>query len=199
MKEDNRLIVALAGRRIDAQDEQQSRFPLTSVKNVKSKLAIYFKAHSVAALVCSGACGADLLALEVAQEQHIYCRLILPFEPPLFRLKSVVDRPGEWGARFDKVLQHLQSHPASGQLVCLHFSEQDAQAYKKANHAILAEAQLLSQQLGFFVKATEPITTVALGALIVWDGRAKSHGDATEHFKSAAMLLGFKVDQLLTT
>ena len=47
-------------------------------------------------LVCSAACGADLIALQAAGRVSLRRRIVLPFEPSRFRDSSVVDRPGDW-------------------------------------------------------------------------------------------------------
>src|SRR6476646_7796432 len=61
------LTAALAGRRIDAADSEKSRFPLANVSLVRDRLRELFIKRGVDTLVCSAACGADLVALEVAE------------------------------------------------------------------------------------------------------------------------------------
>src|SRR5438552_4042532 len=94
------IIVALAGRRIDAEGAP-ARFPLDQAPRVRERLDALLLELRPAALVCSAACGADLLALEAAAALNIPARIVLPFEPGRFRTSSVVDRPGDWGPRFD--------------------------------------------------------------------------------------------------
>ena len=60
------LGIALAGRRVDAADASEPRFPLASVPLVRDRLHAFFTERPAAALVSSAACGADLVALEVA-------------------------------------------------------------------------------------------------------------------------------------
>jgi hypothetical protein len=55
-------IVALAGRRIDAQDADPPRFPLEAVSTVRQRLADLLVQERTVALVCSAACGSDLIA-----------------------------------------------------------------------------------------------------------------------------------------
>ena len=61
-------IVALAGRRIDAPGAAPPRFPVDNVEKVRSRLVEAFARLNVVHLVCSGACGADLVALEAAEQ-----------------------------------------------------------------------------------------------------------------------------------
>ena len=63
----------------------------------------------VRVLVCSAASGADLLALGVASEMGIRRRVLLPFARALFRETSVADRPGDWGERYDRVLNEVRT------------------------------------------------------------------------------------------
>lgn len=71
-------IAALAGRRIDPQDADDLRFPLSEAEHVVHKLLRRFRQERVVRLVCSAACGADILALEAANELAIPATVILP-------------------------------------------------------------------------------------------------------------------------
>src|SRR5689334_16384562 len=97
-------IIALAGRRIDTPDTDPPRFPLGGVPLVRRRLAELFRVERATALVCSAACGADLVALEEAERLGIRRRIVLPFPPERFRETSVVDRPGDWGSAFDRLV-----------------------------------------------------------------------------------------------
>lgn len=97
-------VVVLAGRRTDAATAATKRFPLSNVPFVKQHLHRLFQTEGFTMLICAAACGADLLALEVAGELGISTHIILPFAPELFRLTSVVDRPGDWGPRYDQLI-----------------------------------------------------------------------------------------------
>src|SRR6267378_3813558 len=104
MSEDRRglanVVVALAGRRIDLPGTQPPRFPLDNIGTVGRRFAEALdKVHAVA-LVCSAACGADLVALEQAERLGLRRRIVLPFRRERFRSTSVTDRPGDWGPLF---------------------------------------------------------------------------------------------------
>ena len=60
------MIVALAGRRIDAPGADAERFPLAAVELVRERLHNLLSEKGASTLVCSAACGADLLALAAA-------------------------------------------------------------------------------------------------------------------------------------
>ena len=98
-------VAALAGRRIDAPDAKEARFPLANVARVRERIAAVLRQHQVAALVASAACGADLIALDEAARLGARRRIVLPFPVDKFREKSVTDRPGDWGALYDRLVR----------------------------------------------------------------------------------------------
>lgn len=182
------MIVALAGRRIDAPDADPPRFPLSSVDLVRGRLHRLLSEKEAKALVCSAACGADLLALAVAGDLGIQRRVVLPFVPERFRETSVVDRLGDWGSLFDAVCSEVSEQ---GDLVILGCSENDATAYSAASRAILEEAMKLQT----LYKSTDkqPLLTV-----IVWEGDARGDDDETAAFARDARSRGFAVEEILT-
>lgn len=109
-------IVVLSGRRVDARDAGVRRFPLDAVAKVGESIRRLFVERTASALVCSAACGGDLVALEQAAALGITRRVVLPFESARFRTPSVVDRPGDWGPAFDRVVDEVS---AAGDLVVL--------------------------------------------------------------------------------
>src|SRR3954454_21697157 len=97
-------VVALAGRRMDAPGTEPPRFPLENVPVVRQRLAAMLAKESAVALGFSAACGANLIALEEAERLALRRRIVLPFSPERFRETSVVDRPGDWGPVFDRLI-----------------------------------------------------------------------------------------------
>src|SRR5882757_8992673 len=87
-------VLALAGRRIDAPETEPPRFPLKNVPMVRERLAALLAAEHAEALVCSAACGADLIALEEAERLGLRRRIVLTFPPNRFCVASLTDRPG---------------------------------------------------------------------------------------------------------
>jgi hypothetical protein len=180
-------VIALAGRRIDAEGSDPPRFPLMNVPVVRKRLAAVFSAESIVALVCSAACGADLIALEEAERVGCKRRIVLPFSRERFRATSVVDRPGEWGPVFDRLVAAVD---AADDLVVLDggAAGDEAAAYAAANEAIIREAQALARVGG-------PRRSVAV---VVWEGAARAEGDATEDFRRLAAAAGFEARAVLT-
>jgi hypothetical protein len=179
-------VIALAGRRIDKPGAQAPRFPLERVEAVEQRLSRLFREEEASALVCSAACGADLIALQVAGALKLRRRVVLPFAPEWFRRSSVTDRPdARWGLLFDEVIAAVR---ATGDLVVLSGAEDDEAAYAAANEAILRETRaLLSTQLG-----------VSGLAVLVWEGHPKAHEDATEAFSHLATSAGLPVREVHT-
>jgi hypothetical protein len=175
-------VAALAGRRIDAPDAAQPRFPLSRMPEVRQALAELLHGKKVVALVSSAACGADLLALDVAMQAGIRFRVVLPFGRARFRRTSVIDRPGEWGPLFDRV---IAAADAGGQLIELAHDGEENQAYLLATDAILAEAQKLAQGARAM-------------AIVVWEGSPRGADDATEAFRQRSRSAGMEEFQILT-
>jgi len=174
-------LLALAGRRIDAADAELRRFPPENAALVRRRLQALMAAHEPKALVCSAAGGADLLALDAALDRAMRVRVILPFDRVRFREASVIDRPGDFGRLFDRILDVVE---ARGDLVLVEGSA-GADSYRAANVAILEEAVTLA-------KPDPPV------AVIVWDGRSQGADDHTAAFGSAARARGWTVMEVPT-
>lgn len=183
-----RAVIALAGRRIDPPGADTPCFPLDSVPLVRQRLADLLAGERVGALVCSAACGADLVALEEAERLGLRRRIVLPFAPARFRDSSVVDRPGDWGPLFDRL---IAAAAASGDLVVLdEAGGGDDAAYAAANAAIVREAVALAENA--------PDGPCRKLAAIVWEGKARSGTDATDGLRSIAAAAGFAERFVLT-
>ncbi len=184
------IVVALAGRRIDA-DGAPVRFPLKQAPSVKGRLTRLLRALQPDALVCSAACGADLLAIEAAMALKIPVTIVLPFAPEQFRETSVVDRPGNWGLRFDAVMKRATSGATADRI---HVIEppagRDDDAYQEATDVILDDAQKLAGEA-----AGEESELVAV---VVWEGASRGEGDLTEYFRQGALKRGFTEKVILT-
>src|SRR5262245_52110419 len=61
-----RMVVALAGRRIDAPRAAMPRFPLERRSAVRRRIRVQLELLGADVLVSSAACGADLLAQDIA-------------------------------------------------------------------------------------------------------------------------------------
>src|SRR5258708_23324677 len=101
------MIVTLAGRRIDPLNAPVARFPVENSAEVREQLVHLLQEQGATALVCSAACGADLLGLEAAGTLGLRRRVVLSFAPERFRATSVTDRPGEWGPLYDRIIAEV--------------------------------------------------------------------------------------------
>lgn len=177
----NLSVAALAGRRIDSKDSGKKRFPLTEAENVAKKLFQHFQNEKVKHLFCSAACGADIIAIEVANELGIPCTIVIPFTRKIFKKTSVLDRPGDWGDRFDRLINTVQEN---NKLIQLGFNPDDVTAFSKTNSWILSNAlkSELPQKLAF----------------VVWEGQPRGNDDFTAEFLDSAHSQGFKTKSILT-
>ncbi len=191
------IIVALAGRRVDAPNAEEPRFPLENTEKVRKCISDLLMKHNATMLICSAACGADLLALDAAGELGLQRRIIIPFERDRFREISVTDRPGNWGGMFDRISKEVE---AAGDLVILNKNDQDEAAFMAANKAIINEALSFACSSAKEEKATENISEDKLLAMIVWDGIPRDEGatDMTEAFMHEARKHGFAIAEIRT-
>lgn len=87
----------LAGRLIDAEGDLRGRFPQQNIAEVAERIRqelMKLQAEGVKTLVCSGANGADLLAITVAQELGMEVVIVLPGDAESFFPGSVAGRKG---------------------------------------------------------------------------------------------------------
>lgn len=174
-------IAALAGRRIDSQEADDVRFPLAEEEHVLHKLLRRFRQEHVVRLVCSAACGADILALEAANELAIPATVILPFAPNIFRKISVTDRPGDWGERFDRLMKAALDRD---DLIQLGFDPSHKHAFSATNHRIIET-----------VLGSEIPRRLAFA---VWEGRSRGEDDSTAEFLKMALSQGYEKRTVLT-
>jgi hypothetical protein len=185
-------VVALGGRRIDPEPSLTPRFPFNQVDRVGMEIADQLRCTHAVALVCSAACGADLIALETAQKMGLRTRIILPFSVARFRETSVVDRPRPefWGALFDRVASVARAH---GDLVELDVAESD-HAYLAVNAVVIDEARKLAG-IKDHGQSSGPLQLIAL---VVWEGASRGADDNTKKFVELAQDSGFRIEQVLT-
>ncbi len=176
------MIIALAGRRVDAENAEERRFPLGNVPAVRTRVRTMLEQQGATAVVSSAACGADLIALSEAGSLGLRRRIVLPFERGRFRKTSVTDRPGDWGGLYDEVLNQVES---AGDLVVLGV-DGDA-AYSATNDSILDEAEALARSLG-----------ACVSAVLIWDGKPRGGHDLTFEFGEAGRNRGMTVTEVPT-
>jgi hypothetical protein len=174
---DANTVVALAGRRIDAAGAPDPRFPAENVGRVRQELEALFQKEKATHLVSSAACGADIVALEVAAHLGLEARIILPFDAARFRETSVVDRGTEWGPRYDAVIARARQvtvvDPVDG--------DHDA-AYAAVTLRIIEQTRDLAG-----ARSSKAL------AVAVWDDKPRSDTDATKDFLDKAVGAGLAV------
>ena len=179
------MIIALAGRRVDAEGQIPARFPSTdeAVDRVRHRIRTTLLSLQAQVLVSSAACGADLLALDEAGKLGLRRRVVLPFDRAKFRSKSVTDRPGDWGLLYDAILDDVQ---ARGDLVTVSATSGDS-PYQRTNHRVVREALSIGRA------TNQPVEAVR-----VWEGSSRGKGDLTEEFGTYSEQLGVHVCEVLT-
>lgn len=172
-------VVVSAGRRVDAPDASTPRFPPQSVPAVRARIDQYLQQHGPSAIVCSAACGADLLLLRAAQEDEVPRYVLLPSSPEEFRKSSVTDRSGDWGAIYDEILRES--------CVEVHEVPDGQEGYLEVNRRLLDKAQTLSAELG-----------TSITALVIWNQESRGEDDVTAHFLGEAKQRNFPVSEIST-
>ena len=167
--------------------------PLERVEAVAEKLGQEFARLKASTLICSAACGADLIALRVAKDRGMRRRIVLPFGPALFREKSVTDRHGnekwDWGKLFDELCGEARG--SNDMVVTERTVGDDTAAYKKANERIFEEAKVLRAAAG-------EETAAGGAAIVVWEGSPRGEDDLTMEFAERARAAGYQVIPVLT-
>ena len=179
------MIIAIAGRRIDDPKAEIARFPIASRASVEQRLKALFVEQRASGIVCAAACGADLIALDVAGSLGLKRHIILPAPLDEFRRTSVVDRPGQWGPLFDRIIDQLS---VTQNVTVLENLPEGDQRYEEGNHGILNAA----------VRLSFAYPEAGLLAAVVWDGRPRGAGDITAHFLAEAQARGISVMEVST-
>jgi len=179
------LIVALAGRRIDAPGSPE-RFPLIHRELVLGRIGDLFRRRGAKWLVASAACGADLLAHQAGLVQGLRCRVVLPFERERFKATCVLDRPGSWGNLFDRV---CDAAAARGDLLIRGDGAGGEVTYRRANAALLDEAEEVARESG---------TGEEVLAVVVWDVAPRGKGDISADFADQAVRRGLPLEEVPT-
>jgi hypothetical protein len=186
------MIVAVAGRRIDASDAEVPRFPLARVDVVRTGISEQLQRLGARGVISSAACGTDLLALEVAGALGLRRRIVLPFGRALFRETSVTDRPGDWGPLYDRICDEVA---AAGELVELGYAPEGERTYAETNVQIIKQALALGRAEA--ATQTSPQWPNAM-ALLVWEGALRGPDDLTAHFGRLAHASGMAIVEVPT-
>ena len=177
------MIVVVAGRRIDAPDSENTKFPLSEVPRVKAEIRALFLEHQVSAMVSSAACGADLLALSEAGKLGLSRRIVLPFSREQFRRRSVTDRPGDWGPLYDRVTDEVSSQ--EDLIIVSDFGANDP--YRAVSSRLVAEAVALGLQV-----------KQSVAGVVVWDRIVRRAPDYTAELRAEVRRRGLPVFEVRT-
>jgi len=185
-------VLAITGRRIDADDAEQARFPLEQAPAVQQAIISAMRDMRIEAVVSSAACGADLLALSAASELNIPFWIVLPFDRARFHETSVVDRDGDWGPIFDQRMDDAERRNA---VLLMDSVDDEPEAFGLALAEILDLATTLAHR-----DEGEPSTkrTGQVTAMVVWDGASRGDDDFTAAFIEEARQRGILTRQLTT-
>jgi len=165
-------VLAVSGRRIDPEGADQPGFPAGNEALVALRIRNMMLSTSAKVVVCSGACGTDILALEAAAQLDLGRRMVLPFSREKFRATSVADRGEDWGRRFDAILQQLPGQ----HIIELSLPQSSEQAYPAANCEILDRAEGLASVAGLRALA-----------MVAWNGISRGPTDWTDQFRKLAV------------
>jgi hypothetical protein len=179
-------VVAFAGRRIDAPEARPLRFALADVPLVTERVRDAFVRCAARALVCSAACGGDLIALEIAAERGLDAYIVLPFDAERFRATSVVDRPGDWGSRYDRAIERARKRGRL-EIVSAARNHSDDEAYAAVSDRILGCALALGGG------------TAGVIAVAAWEGRPRGDGDLTWRLLREAQRAGVETESIQTS
>jgi hypothetical protein len=177
------IVYALAGRRPDRTDAEAQRFPIGNRSLVGERVESLFAVRQADALVASAACGADLIALDVAGRLGMRRHVVLPFGRVKFRETSVTDRPGDWGADYDRVIAAVET---AGGLTELGMTQDGDEPYLRTNEAIIEQAGALAGDGG------------TARICLVWEGKPRGANDITFQLADTARARGWPVDEVLT-
>jgi hypothetical protein len=177
------MVIVAAGRRVDAPDATVERFPPRNVPLVRDAILAFLKSRNPHAAIAAAACGADLLFLEAAGKLGIRRQILIPGSKESFRESSVVDRPGDWGELYDRIIAEVE---ATGRLRTLDVPK-GQEGYLAANAALLDAASSAATARG-----THPL------ALVIWNGESRGDDDVTAQFRTEAGKRGFPVEDILT-
>jgi tetratricopeptide (TPR) repeat protein len=171
-------VLAVAGRRVDAEGAETPRFARGDVAVVTRRIRDMLKELAPREVIASAAAGVDLIALDQAAALSIPTRVLLPFDRDRFRASSVADRGDSWTALYDDVL----SGPAQIEIIDAAGAGDDA-AYAAVTRGIVDRARRADRG------------AIALG---VWDLVSRGEGDQSELFVRYARERGLRVVEITT-
>lgn len=173
-------VAVFAGHMIDLPGRAGPRFPPQLERPVRAALHAMLKKLDVGFGFSSGACGSDLIFLEVLLELGGEAHVVLPYEREAFLRDSVQIVPeAHWADRFQDVLARAREVvTVSGQRL-----SEGSVSYDYANQVMLGLAIIRAEQLGTELK---PVA--------VWDGAPGDAGGGTASNIDLWQRLGYAVE-----
>ncbi|MEO7522349.1 MAG: hypothetical protein ABIW79_11090 [Gemmatimonas sp.] len=171
---------------VSSRTASRSRFPAKREPRVREDLRVLFTRVGASVLVASAACGADIIAHEVAGTLGMRRVLLLPTEPSMFRAESVSDRGDGWGERYDLLLREV-AQQGDVRVVRLGAS---LESYRQLNEALLDVAEGVAER----TNGAERVLAVA-----AWDGESYGDDDVTAAFINAARRREMAVEEVRTS
>lgn len=168
-------VLAFAGHMIDEPGRSPPRFPSEIEPAVREAIHEYFKQLSPVAVVCSAACGGDILCAEEALTRDIPVYIILPFEDrDEFVEQSVVRGGIGWIERFERVCACASAKPFVSKAGGYEYPED----FERTQHAVVFFA------IGFAAAKNVPVKN-----LLVFDQDAESKPGGAASFLKLCMML----------
>jgi len=174
-------VMAFTGHMVDSVGRSVPRF--APALEPAARDAIRERLASIRPLAAYGsaACGADILCLEAALELGSEIHIVLPFPPAEFRRTSVDIAPGDWGTRFDRLLESAHSLTIASDFR----ATGSVATYEYANLMMTGLARLRAQLLD-----------TRLTALAVWDPQGGGAGGGAASVVSAWQRRGIPVSHV---
>jgi len=159
-------VLVFTGNMIDQPGRAMPRFPAGLEATVAAAIEQAVAKVRPLAAYGSAACGADILCLERVHARGAEIHVVLPFPPDEFRRTSVDVVPGDWAARFDRLLEAATSVTVTSD----HRATGSVATFEYANLVLTGSGQLRAQLLD-----------TSLCGLAVWDrvGRGERGGSAS--------------------
>jgi hypothetical protein len=168
-------VLAFAGHMIDEPGRSPPRFPPELEPAVREAMRNYFEQHSPVAVVCSAACGGDILFAEEALSRNIPLYIILPFEDhDAFIEQSVAHGGNGWIERFQYICSHASAQP----FFCKAGGFEHPRDFERTQHAVI-----------FFALGVATAKNVSVKALLVFDQDSEARVGGTSSFLNLSVML----------
>lgn len=147
-------VLVFTGHMIDQPDRGTPRFPAELEPAAAQAIRAAVETRRPLAAYGSAACGADILCLEAVRQAGGEIHIVLPFPARDFRRTSVEPGAGDWGERFDRLLDAAHSVTVTSD----HRATGSVATFEYANLVLTGLGQLRAQLLD-----------TSLIGLAVWD------------------------------